>query len=57
MSINHIARGYELKNSRGNLKRLIIFTLLDYKYQFIEGLYTTDHNLQTQVLSVSLLFT
>ena len=57
MSINHIARGYELKDGRGNLKRLIIFTLLDYKYQFMEGLYTTDHNSQTQELSVSFLFT
>ena len=31
----------ELKSeySRGNLERLVVFTLLDYKHQFMESLY------------------
>ena len=32
MSIDHIIRGFELKDCRGILERLITFTLVDYKW-------------------------
>ena len=47
----------QLKNSKGSLKRLMAFTLLDYKHQFMRRLNIIDSRSWTQALGVSLLFT
>ena len=47
----------QLKNSKGSLKRLMAFTLLDYKHQFMRRLNIIDSRSWTRALGVSLLFT
>ena len=42
MSIDHIIKGYEIQSCRGNLKRLIASTSLNYGYQFMGSLYIVD---------------
>ena len=37
----------KLKDDRGYLNRLITFTLLDYRHQFIEKMYIIDNKSQS----------
>ena len=46
----------QLKDNRGSLERLIVFSLFDYKHKFMVRLNIIDSKLQTQVVYVSLLF-
>ena len=57
MSIEYIIDDLQLKDCKGDLKRMITFILLDYGHQFIGRLNIIDGKSRTQVLGVSLLFT
>ena len=43
MLIDHTIGDLELKDGRGDLKKLIDFPLLDYEYQFMGRLYIVDN--------------
>ena len=45
------------RGGRGSLERLIAFTLLDNKHQFMGRLNIMDSRSQTRALGISLLFT
>ena len=48
--ISNLERLITFKGSRGDLERLITFTLLDYEHQFIGSLHIVDSRSWTQVL-------
>ena len=53
MSMNHIIGKFEAQDCRGYHERLITFTLLYYKYQFIGSLHIVDNRSWSWVLVTS----